>query len=113
MAATAHVSAAVPLPLSGAVEAFVPSDFSSGVRRIGGLPVILMLVDRAASADALTHALGLLVSVVRFSSSNTRQMEELHGYEVLGCVVKSSLDLDSETNINQSQVSPKAESSIP
>ena len=79
-------SPSTPLVLGGGVEAFVPCDFGAGVRRIGGLPVVIMLVDRASSAEALTLALGLLVNVVRFNSINTRQMEEMHGYEILGYV---------------------------
>ena len=96
--AAVSLQSPTPLALTGGVEAFVPCDFSAGVRRIGGLPVVLMLVDSATSTEALTMALGLLVSIVRFNSLNTRQMEDLHGYEVLGYVdTATRIDLCAST----------------
>ena len=47
-----------------------------------------MLIERAQTADALFYAVGLLVALIRHNPRNTREMEDMHGYEVAAYLLK-------------------------
>ncbi len=91
------------------MEAFAPSGIGSGIRKIGGLAVVIMLIERAQvltchihvhdsyyltsfccvqTADALFYAVGLLVALIRHNARNTREMEDMHGHEVVAYLLK-------------------------
>ena len=72
----------------GGCSSFSPFPLPMCLRLIGGISVLLALVDFASTTDQLVEALDLLVSNISGNSYNTIEMESRRGYEILCAIIK-------------------------
>ncbi|EFA78057.1 BEACH domain-containing protein [Heterostelium album PN500] len=74
--------------LMGNVEAFRRNKVADGIRKIGGMPVALLLLEKANSSETLHDAMRLLVGVIQGHSTNTHEMSQINGYELGAWVLR-------------------------
>ena len=72
----------------GGCSPFTPFPVSMCIRLVGGISILLALVDFATTSEQLVEALDLLISNVVVNSYNTIEMESRRGYELLFATVK-------------------------
>eukprot|EP01132_Coremiostelium_polycephalum_P005552 gene5552-6914_t len=84
--------------LVGSVEAFRRNKVADGIKKIGGMPIALLLLEKANSYETLYDALGLLVGLIQHHPTNTHEMSVINGYELLAWVLRKKEHLIN-TNI--------------
>eukprot|EP00762_Andalucia_godoyi_P001680 ANDGO_07160.mRNA.1 Protein SPIRRIG len=65
-------------------------------RGVGGLPCILGLIDMATDTESFAISWELLAKALLASSRMVKELERLHGYEQLYCIMKKRPELFSE-----------------
>eukprot|EP01133_Synstelium_polycarpum_P015508 gene15508-18419_t len=85
----AELSGKIRAQLLGSVEAFRRNNVADGIRKIGGMPIALLLLEKAADFDSLYDALALLVGLLQGHATNTHEMSLINGYELAAWVLRS------------------------
>ena len=70
--------------LMNGVRMSVSQPLHSVLDQVGGMSIVLKLVDDSDSAEYLQHAIELFVLMVTQSSRNAREVEHINGYAILG-----------------------------
>ncbi|KAK5575935.1 hypothetical protein RB653_007070 [Dictyostelium firmibasis] len=79
--------------LVGSVEAFRRNKVADSIKKIGGMPISLLLLEKAHSEETLFDSLGLLVGLIQYHPTNTHEMSQINGYELLAWVLKKKAAL--------------------
>ncbi|EGC32207.1 hypothetical protein DICPUDRAFT_155867 [Dictyostelium purpureum] len=79
--------------LSGSVEAFRRNKVADSIKKIGGMPIALLLLEKANTPETLYDSLGLLVGLVQYHPTNTHEMSQINGYELLSWVLKKKAEM--------------------
>lgn len=69
--------------ISGDVHICTPSSIADNLRKVGGVAVVLAMVEAAKSSEMLHLALSLLHSVLKYNPRNARAMQRCYGYHLL------------------------------
>ncbi|RKO94777.1 hypothetical protein BDK51DRAFT_29155 [Blyttiomyces helicus] len=73
---------------SASVLAVCPERMIDGIWKLGGCVILLMLVERSTTPDALYKSIAILVDSIRGNWRNTEEMERERFYEVLAFILK-------------------------
>ncbi|KAF2070943.1 hypothetical protein CYY_007734 [Polysphondylium violaceum] len=79
--------------LSGSVEAFRRNKVADSIKKIGGMPIALLLLEKSNNVATLHDSLSLLVGLIQYHPTNTHEMSLINGYELLAWVLKKKVDL--------------------
>eukprot|EP00250_Pteridium_aquilinum_P018006 c23891_g1_i1 orf=987-11852(-) len=74
--------------LHGDVSICSPCSLGENIRKIGGVAVVLALVEAAESGEMLHLALALLTSILHWSPYNVRDMSASRGYHLLALFLR-------------------------
>lgn len=74
--------------LHGDISICSPCSLGENIRKIGGVAVVLALVEAAESKEMLHLALALLTSILRWSPYNVRDMSASRGYHLLALFLR-------------------------
>ncbi|CCG80985.1 Beige/BEACH domain protein [Taphrina deformans PYCC 5710] len=74
--------------LAGGVTSFVPQSFVNNIYKIGGMSVLLYLIERATSKHEILQAVRLCFTSISTSYLNSEDFEKIHGYEIMGMILK-------------------------
>ncbi|XP_073395858.1 protein SPIRRIG [Physcomitrium patens] len=106
----------------GDIHICTPLNIADNMRKVGGVAVVLAMVEAAESWEMLHLALSLLHSVLKYNPRNARDMQKCHGYHLLALflhhrmnyftVDKRCLDLLFEIASCQAAVSVKPLSGV-
>lgn len=78
--------------ISGDVHICTPSNIADNVRKVGGVAVVLAMVEASKSKEMLHLALSLLHSVLKYNPRNARDMQKCHGYHLLALFLHHRMD---------------------
>lgn len=67
----------------GDVHICTPSSIADNMRKVGGVAVVLAIVEASKTTDMLHLALSLLHTVLKYNSRNARAMQRCYGYHLL------------------------------
>ncbi|GJP30676.1 hypothetical protein CLOM_g4532 [Closterium sp. NIES-68] len=79
--------------LFGDIQLCCPSSVADGLRVIGGMSVLLALLDMADTAERLHLALSLLTSCLRENPRNQEEMRRLRGHHMLAIFLHQRMPL--------------------
>ncbi|KAH7423408.1 hypothetical protein KP509_12G054200 [Ceratopteris richardii] len=74
--------------LHGDISICSPCSLGENIRRIGGIAVVLALIEASESKEMLHFALALLTSVLRWSPHNVHDMSATRGYHLLALFLR-------------------------
>lgn len=63
------------------------------IRSIGGIPIVLVLVEAAETKEMLQMALGLLACSLQQCPQNVKDMQSLRGYHLLALILHRRMSL--------------------
>ncbi|GAM17883.1 hypothetical protein SAMD00019534_010580 [Acytostelium subglobosum LB1] len=86
--------------LMGCIEAFRGNKVADDIAKIGGMSVILMLLEKAKTHETFEDAIRLLVGVVQNHPKNTHEMTQINGYEVMAWILKSRPHLFTTSTVD-------------
>ena len=81
------------LRLDDSVQCVHPLAFGDTLRSVGGVQILLEMVERATSTQALNKALRLFVSCVRLNTRNLQRLSACHGYSLLALFLQRKIHL--------------------
>lgn len=78
--------------ISGDVHICTPSNIADSMRKVGGVTVVLAMVEASKSSEMLHLALSVLHSVLKYNPRNTRAMQKYYGYHLLALFLHRRMD---------------------
>lgn len=96
-----HVGLPRAARILGDVHICTPCSIANNMRSVGGVAVVLAMVEGAETREMLHLALSMLKCVLQFNPWNARDMQRCHGYHLLALFLHRRMSYFDEDDLDQ------------